>query len=116
MSSRRCRETCLQTVTTGALFVASGMVVWGGARGWYSLRDVWVWWPLAFVFPALHALTAPPPMRSIFGGFAWLGLAAVLIAANLGHLQLRFEFVLSILCLIAGARLLYVAWQRRRTS
>ncbi len=116
MSSHGCRQGRLQTVTTGALFVMTGIVVWAGARGWYSVRDAWVWWPVVFVFPAAQALTAPPPARSLFRGLAWLGAAAVLVAANMGRIHLGFDEALAVALVVGGARLVYLSWTRGRTA
>lgn len=111
-----CEQTRLQVVTTGAMFVLSGLALWAGARGWYQFRleQAWVWWPLGLLFPAAHALTAPRPERSLVAGLAWLAAAVVLVAANLGYVHLRLDNMLAVVFLAAGGRLLYGAWSRRR--
>lgn len=113
-----CKQTRLQVVTTGTMFVLSGVALWAGARGWYEFRieQAWVWWPLGLLFPAAHTLTAPPPERSVVAGLAWLVAALVLVAANLGYLHLRLDNILALICLFAGGRLLYGAWSRQRAS
>ncbi len=118
MTSHDCSRNRLHTVTTGAMFVLSGLALWAGARGWYDFRleHAWVWWPLGFLFPAAHNLTAPPPQRNVFAGLAWLGAAGALLAANLGYVHLRLGNTLAVIFLVAGARLLYGAWIRRRPS
>ena len=107
MSAHQCTHSRLYTVATGAMFIVSGAVVWAGARGWYSVHDAWAWWPLAFVFPAVHALTTPPPERSVVSGLSWLSLAAVLIAMNLGYVQLRVRDLMPLILVALGLRLLY---------
>ena len=67
-----CRQSRLQVVSTGLMFLLSGLAVLGGSRGWYSVRDAWRWWPVVFLFPAVQKLTAPPPERNVFAGVAWL--------------------------------------------
>lgn len=116
MSRGRCAGGRANTVVTGVMFLVSGAVLWAGARGWYSFEQSWAWWPLGFLFPAVHKLTASPPERSVVGGLAWLGLAVGLVAANLGYVHLRFADAIAVLFLAAGARLTYLAWMRRRVS
>jgi hypothetical protein len=109
--SRKCSSTRTQTVVTGLMFLASGLALWAGARGWYSPRDAWAWWPLGFLFPAVHRLTAPAPQRSLFAAALWLTAAAALILANLGHLQLRARDLIPLALVVFGVRLLYRARQ-----
>ncbi len=116
MSVPRSANARAQTVVTGVMLLVSGAVLWAGARGWYSIEQAWAWWPLGLLFPAVHRLTAPPPERRVFGGLAWLAAAAVLVAVNLGTVDLRLSDAVAIIFIIAGARLTYVAWMRRRTS
>lgn len=113
MTARDCQpQTRLQVVTTGVVFLISGLAVWAGARGWYSMRDAWPWWPLGFVVPAVFRLTAPPPQRSVVAAAAWLSLAAVLIAMNLGHIHLRLRDVVPLVLVGIGLHMLYRATQR----
>ncbi|MCC6165080.1 MAG: hypothetical protein IT182_17170 [Acidobacteria bacterium] len=114
--SRPCAVTRTSTVATGLLFLLSGVVLWAGSQGWYSIHQAIPWWPATFIFPAVHRLTSPPPERSLFAGVAWLGAGALLVAANLDYIQLRFSTVVAIFLLVAGARLLWQAWQPGRQS
>lgn len=111
--AQHCERTRLQTVSTGLLFLLSGLAVWAGARGWYSPREAHAWWPLGFVFPAVHYLTAPPPERNVFSGLGFLALGAVLIGRNLGYVHLRLRDLVPLVLVVIGLRLLYVAGQRR---
>lgn len=109
MSAHACGGTRLNTVATGVLFVASGLALWAGARGWYSMREAWPYWPLGFIFPAVHHLTAPPPERSVGAGLIWLAAMAALIAMNLGYLHLRVRDVVPAVLVVVGLRLLLKA-------
>jgi hypothetical protein len=104
-----CAQTRLQVVTTGLMFLASGLVVFAGARGWYDPREAWAWWPLGFLFPAVNHLVAPPPQRRLIPALAWLGAAAVLILANLDVIELRFTHVVATVLVVVGGRMLYTA-------
>lgn len=97
------------TVATGLMFLASGAAVWAGTHGWYTVEQSWAWWPLGFLFPAVNALTSPPPQRSLFAAAAWTALAVGLILANLGHVQLRVREALPLVLVLFGVRLLYLA-------
>jgi hypothetical protein len=107
--SRSCASTRTQTIATGLMFLVSGIVLLAGARGWYSLRDAWAWWPLVLLFPAVHRLTAAPPERSLFGAALWVAAAAALILSNLGQLQLRARDLIPLAFVVFGVRLLYRA-------
>ena len=113
--SRSCAPTRAHTVITGLMFVIGGAVLWAGARGWYSLRDAWAWWPLAFLFPAVQRLTAPPIQRSIFAAAVWMVAAGALILANHGYLELRARDLIPLALVVFGARLLYRARYEERT-
>ena len=113
MTTRACpQQTRLQVVTTGVVFLLSGAAVWAGARGWYSMRDAWAWWPVGFVVPALFKLAAPPPQRSVAGAATWLSLAAILIAMNLGYVHLRSRDVVPLVLIGIGLGMLYRAIRR----
>jgi hypothetical protein len=110
MSSHHCGGGGrLGTFTTGVLFLLGGLAVWAGARGWYSWRDAWAWWPLWLAIPAVFKLTAPPPERHVAAGLAWLSLAAILIGMNLGYVEWRLRDLLPLLLVAIGLRLLYRA-------
>lgn len=104
-----CEQSRLQVVSTGLLFLLSGFAVFAGARGWYDPRDAWAWWPLGFVFPAVHSLTAPPPQRDVFAGLAWMAAAVVLILDGLDVINLRFTHIVAGVLVVIGARMLYIA-------
>ena len=104
-----CRQSRLQVVSTGLMFLLSGLAVLGGSRGWYSVRDAWRWWPVVFLFPAVQKLTAPPPERNVFAGVAWLTAGAVIILANLDVIDLRFSHVLATALVATGLRMLWIA-------
>lgn len=105
----KCEQTRLQVVTTGLLFLLCGVAVFAGARGWYDPRDAWAWWPLGFVFPAVHNLVSPPPQRNVFAGLAWIAAAVVLILDGLDIVNLRFTHMIAAALLVVGARMLYIA-------
>lgn len=113
MSTPQCATSRTHTVATGLMLLASGAAVWAGTHGWYSVEQSWAWWPLGFLFPAVDALTSPPPKRSLFAAAGWAALAAALILANLGHVELRGRDVLPVALVLFGLRLLYLArgWQ-----
>lgn len=108
-SEHGCEQTRLQVVSTGVLFLLSGLAVFGGARGWYDPRQAWAWWPLGFIFPAVHNLVAPPPQRNVFAGLAWLGAGAVLILVGLEIIDIRFTHMLAAGLVAVGGRMLYIA-------
>ncbi len=116
MSGRRCTDSRARTLVTGVLLVAGGAALWAGARGWYSLEEASSWWPLIALWPAVDAFTAPPPARRIFAGLVWVTAAASLVALNLGFIHLRLADTIAVVFVVAGARLTYVAWMRRRVS
>jgi hypothetical protein len=107
--SRTCASTRTQTVVTGLMFLVSGAALWAGARGWYSFEESWAWWPLGFLFPAVHRLTAPPPARNLFAAAVWIAAAAGLILANLGYIHLRARDLVPLALVVFGLRLLYRA-------
>lgn len=109
MSKDTCATSRLHTVATGLMFLASGAAVWAGTHGWYTVEQSWAWWPLGFLFPAVTALTSPPPKRSLFAAAAWTALAAGLILSNLGHLELRGRDIVPLVFVLVGLRLLYRA-------
>ncbi len=116
MSSHRCGSGGrVQTFTTGVLFLVGGMAVWAGARGWYSWRDTWAWWPLWLAIPGIYKLAAPAVERQVFAGLVWLSLAAVLIGMNLGYIDLRFRDLAPLVLVIIGVRLLYKGRRPGRT-
>jgi len=105
----RCEQTRLQVVTTGLLFLLSGAAVFAGARGWYDPRDAWAWWPLGFIFPAVHNLISPPPQRNLFAGLAWIAAGLVLILDGLELIDLRFTHIVALGLVALGVRMLYIA-------
>ena len=107
--THRCEQTRLQVVTTGLLFLLCGAAVFAGARGWYDPRQAWAWWPLGFVFPAVHNLVSPPPPRNLFAGLAWIAAAVVLILDGLDMINLRFAHMIAAALVVVGARMLYIA-------
>lgn len=106
---RGCQQTRLQIVTTGPMFLASGLAVFAGARGWYDTRDAWAWWPLGSIFPAVQNVTAPTAQRRVVAACEWLVAAAVLILANLDRVELRFTHLVATVLVVAGARMRYTA-------
>lgn len=104
-----CEQSRLQVVTTGLLFLLSGFAVFAGARGWYDPREAWAWWPLGFVFPAVHNLVSPPPQRNVFAGLAWIAAAVVLILDGLEVVNLRFGHMIAVVLVVVGGRMLYIA-------
>ena len=110
-----CQQSRLQVVTTGLLFLLTGCVVFAGARGWYDPRDAWAWWPLGFVFPAVHNLVSPPPQRNVFAGLAWSAAAVVLILDGLDIVDLRLTHLIAGGLVVVGARMLYIASRRVET-
>jgi hypothetical protein len=109
MSTRECATNRTHTVATGLMFLLSGAALWAGARGWYSFEQSWAWWPLGLLFPAVDRLTAPPPRRSMGAALVWAAMAAALILANLGHVELRARDLVPLALVAFGARLLYRA-------
>ncbi len=106
---QECGTSRVHAVTTGLMFVATGVVMLGVLRGWWVIDRYWAYWPLVFVFPAIGRLTAPVPERSVVAGLGWLALAAGLVGANLGILQLRIRDLVPLVLVAIGARLLYRA-------
>ena len=116
MSCQRRRETRLQIVTTGLLFLVSGVLLLTRARGWWQLQNEWAYWPLAFVLPGIHRLVAPPPERSVAAALGWFFTAAVLIAWNLRYIHLRMRDIVPLVCVAVGLRLLYNARRDERAA
>jgi hypothetical protein len=114
MSRHACTTSRTHTVATGVLFLLSGVALWGGMHGWYTVEESWAWWPLVFLFPAVSALSSPPPKQNLFAAAGWAALAVGLILANLGHLQLRLRDLVPLAFVVVGARLLYRARVSRR--
>jgi hypothetical protein len=104
----------LHTVATGVLFVLSGACLWAALRGWFTFEQSRAWWPLGFLFPAVHRFTSDGTDRSLLAGLGWLMTGAVLILVNLGYLELSSTTALAVASLAAGARLLYLALTRDR--
>ena len=64
MSRHACTESRLQTVTTGVIFLTSGIALLTRARGWWQLENESAYWPIGFVIPGILTLVAPRPQRS----------------------------------------------------
>ena len=116
MSCERRTETRLQTVTTGVLLVVSGALLLTRARGWWQLQNEWAYWPIAFVFPGIQRLVAPPPERSAVAALTWFFTAAVLIAWNLRYIHLRMRDIVPLVFVAIGLRLLYKARRGERAA
>ena len=111
---QHCQRTRLQAISTGLMFLLSGGALWAAARGWYSFRDAIPWWPLGFLFPAVHYLTAPAPERDVPTALLWAALAAGLVAWNLGHVPFSLPALIPLILVVGGARLLYMGLARAR--
>ena len=61
MSRHACTESRLQTVTTGVIFLTSGIALLTRARGWWQLENESAYWPIGFVIPGILTLVAPRP-------------------------------------------------------
>lgn len=113
MSERDCATSRTHLFATGLMFLASGLALWAGARGWYSIQQSWAWWPLGFLYPAVNALTLPPPRRSILAALGWATLSGALILSNFGYLTLRLRDFVPLALVALGVRLLWRANTRR---
>ena len=116
MSGRPCQTSRTHVVATGLMFLASGLGVWAGARGWYTFEQSWPWWPIGFLFPAVSALTVPPPRRNVGAALGWASLATGLILANLGYLPIRVRDVVPLILVAIGLRMLYRALANRERA
>ena len=114
MSSHSCAGNRVHTVTIGLMFVLSGVALMGAMRGWGIVEKYWAFWPLIFVLPAIGRITAPPGHRDLVASLGWLGLSAILLAANLGYFELRIRDLVPIVLVFVGARLLLKARGRSR--
>jgi hypothetical protein len=104
-----CAQSRLQVVVTGVIFLVCGVALLARLRGWWQLENEWAWWPLGLVIPGILRLAAPAPQRSVLAAFAWFAVAAALILANLGHLELRARDLVPLALVAFGVRLLYRA-------
>lgn len=113
MSRHACTESRLQTVTTGVIFLTSGIALLTRARGWWQLENESAYWPIGFVIPGILTLVAPRPQRSIATALGWFFAAAVLIAWNLRYIHLQMRDIVPIVLVAIGLRLLYRAGRER---
>ena len=104
MSRRQCETNRVHTVTTGTIFVVSGVALLGTLRGWWNIEPYWAYWPLVLVVPAIARLFGPD--RSLVAGLAWAGVAALLVSLNLGYIHLRLRDLVPLLLVGLGVRLL----------
>lgn len=104
-----CVQSRMQVVVTGVICLVCGVALLARVRGWWALENEWAWWPLGLVIPGILRLAAPTPRRSVCAALVWFAVAAALILANLGHLQLRARDLVPLALVAFGLRLLYRA-------
>lgn len=112
MSAHQCARGPVHTVTTGLMFVITGVVLLGVMRGWWAVEEYWQYWPLVFVLPAVSRLAA----GQLFAGLAWLAFVALLLAHTFGVLEWTPRLIGPLVLIVGGSRLLYLAVTRDRIA
>lgn len=70
-------------VTTGALLIAAGVLLFMVQQDIIEIRSIWRYWPVPWLVLGLMKLVAPPEERDLAGGTFEIALGAWFLACNL---------------------------------
>ena len=109
--ARRFRQT-----TTGALLIASGVIVFLVQQGVIEVVSIWRYWPVALITVGLMKLVSPRPGRDLAAGTLEVLAGAWFLACNLHWYGFTYRQTWPLIFVAIGLSQIIKALAARSTS